>query len=53
MAIPELGVQLGAGCTLEVSWPAGATAYEFRVRNRRAAAVAPAHTHATRRPAVA
>jgi hypothetical protein len=31
-AIPALGIQLAAGCVLDVRWPAGATAYEFRVR---------------------
>jgi hypothetical protein len=29
--IPALGVKLDAGSRLDVRWPAGATAYEFRV----------------------
>jgi hypothetical protein len=32
VAIPALGIQLAPGCTLDVRWPAGATAYEFQVR---------------------
>ena len=32
--IPELGVLLGAGSTLNVSWPPGATAYEFSLTDR-------------------